>query len=130
ERTLGEGSTSGYITNGTTWSDRRWTRSENSVSLGYNVWAGFSLFAGYLSNATKWRFENNGGTSYGDGKYTERGPYFGLAYSHRFAQGGSLTASYAYLKGHGNYSLNNPSQTINQYQAYSGDVTGSSYGLA
>jgi hypothetical protein len=136
ERSLGEGSTSDYISNGTSWSDRRFTREENNLTLGYNVWAGLSLFVGQLSNRTEMTFTNYGigGNTlngYGHASYTEKGPYFGLGYSHRFAGGGSASVNYAYLKGSGNFTNKNPAApSAFQYQSNDGDVTGSGFGVS
>jgi hypothetical protein len=138
ERTLGEGSTTGYITNGTVWSDRRYTRSENNGTLGYNLWEGLSVFGGYLNNVTKTTFTNftvgsAGLLSYGAAKNQEYGPYCGLGYSHQFGQTGSVAASYAYLKGTGRFTQDIPSNASNSQfrsQVSDGDVTGSSFGLS
>ena len=135
ERSLGESSTSDYQANGTSWTDRRYSREENSVTLGYNVWAGLSLFAGYLDNTTNVSFTNYsvGGpsvVSYGKTAYNERGPYYGLGYSHRFGGGGSLAASYAYLKGRGTFETSQPASALFPSLLFEGDVKGSGFGLS
>lgn len=133
ERTLGEGSTAGIVTNsdGTRfWADRRVRREENYLTLGYNIWGGFSLFGGYLHNST---------TTYGNNlafdltfdqgvrtTYTERGPFYGLGYSYSFTKGTVLGASVALANAKGTFDQENSAQPFTTSE---GDVRGTSYSL-
>jgi hypothetical protein len=135
ERSLGESSTADYQAFSSTWSDRRYSREENNLTLGYNVWAGLSVFAGYLENSTIMNFTNysvgaSGLQNYGQTTYTEKGPYYGLGYSHRFASGGAVAVNYAYLKGRGTYETKQPVSVAFPLQEFNGDVTGSGFGLS
>ena len=135
ERSLGDSSTTDYQSGGTSWAERHYSREENNLTLGYNVWAGLSLFAGYLENSTRATFTNYtvgsaGVQSYGKTTYEEKGPYYGLGYSHRFSGGGSAAASYAYLRGRGNYTTNQPTSLFFASQSFDGDVRGSGFGLS
>jgi hypothetical protein len=134
ERSLGEGSTSGPLST-PFWSDRRYKREENSVSLGYNVWAGLTVFAGYLNNSTETNFVNTTigsavPTSIGRIEYSEKGPYYGLGYAHRFAKGGTLGASLAVARADGKLDQISPSSISTPVTTAEGDVTGTSYGLS
>lgn len=132
ERTVSEGTTSGpSSTSG--WFDRRDSRDENSVTAGYNVWRWVSLFAGYMNNNTRTTTVTySGSTAFiGDSKYTEKGPYYGLALSHRFAGGSSLGASYALARADGKLSSRSMSSTgATTISDREGDVKGTSFGLS
>ena len=137
ERSLSEGTTAGQNSTLTSWLDRRYTRDENSATLGYNFWRGFSAFAGYLHNSTKTKFTNtaltgSGVTSVGRSKFEEDAPYFGLGYSHRFGTGGTAAASFALTSGDATLDQTTitagsgaTTRTFSQ-----GDLKGTSYGLS
>jgi hypothetical protein len=129
ERSLGESSTSGSASNGT-WNDRRYSREENSATLGYNVWAGLSLFAGYLHNKTTTNIiqgDNTGSPfQFLTSKVVEKGPYYGVAYAQRLGDG-TIAASFARLNGKGESYTDN---SINTDTSGSGTVKGNSYGLS
>jgi hypothetical protein len=129
ERTLGEGTTSGPLANGTFWSERSYKRDENTLTLGYNVWAGLSAFAGYFQNGTRFTFNNGAGSTQGKGKYAEYGPYYGLGYSHRFGGGGTVSASYAIARANGVLTQDTFVGSSVQSSRLPGEVTGQSYGI-
>jgi hypothetical protein len=119
ERSLGNSTTGDYDSTGTVYEVRTWEREENGVSLGYNVWSGFSVFAGYLKNQTAATLQ----TAAIRYKYTEEGPYYGIGYAHRFGSG-TLAASIAQTDAKGRV-RGEPAGLIDQ----PGDVTGQSFGL-
>jgi hypothetical protein len=128
ERSLGEGSTSGQTSGG--YQDRRYSREENSITAGYDVWRGITLFAGYLDNKTTTnttQIQNNV-TTLSTTELAEKGPYYGVGYSYRFAGGGSIAASIAVTRADGS-STTRSSNPQNSNQG-NGDVEGTSYGLS
>lgn len=132
ERSLGESSTAGQTSAG--WQERHYSREENSLTAGYNIWAGLTAFAGYFDNITRINFiqsssTSSAPTSFGRNKLIEKGPYYGLAYAHRFSGGGSLAASFAVARAHGE------SETVNSAggsasNSGTGTVRGNSFGLS
>lgn len=126
ERTLGEGSTSGPSNDGTAWTDRRDSRDENNITLGYNVWQGWSAFVGYLNNRTEAKINTGGSLTFTES--SENGAYYGLAYSHRFARGGTLGASFAVTRADGEF-FSQTSTNLGVQITAEGDVEGTSYGL-
>jgi hypothetical protein len=129
ERSLGESSTSGTSANGF-WNDRRYSREENSLTLGYNVWQGLNLFAGYLHNRTTTNIiqgDNSGSPSqFMTTKVIEKGPYYGLAYAQRLGSG-TAGASFARLQGKGESYTDN---SVNADTTGTGTVRGNSFGLS
>lgn len=129
ERTLGEGSVSQPTSAG--WNDRRYSRDENSITLGYS-WRGLAVFAGYLDNTTTINVTQvssfNGAVTLSTSDVKEKGPYYGLGYSYRFAGGGSIAASVALTRADGS-STTRGSNAQNNNQG-NGDVEGTSYGLS
>lgn len=129
ERSLGDASVSEPTSGG--WNDRRYSREENSVTLGY-AWRGLAVFAGYLDNTTTTNITQvnspSGAVSLSTSEVTEEGPYFGIGYSYRFSGGGSIAASIAATRADGSSRVrsSNPAQS-NQGD---GDVEGTSYGLS
>jgi len=141
ERSLGEGSTSGMSTNnvGTlVWADRRYSRNENYLTLGYRIWGGLSVFGGYLDSSTRTSATNTpvtavqASTSRSD--YKESGLFYGLGYSHGIGEGKVLSASVAQADAKGTFDVTNVSTSggapFSATETTSkGDVTGASYGL-
>jgi hypothetical protein len=106
ERTLGEGSVSEPTSGG--WNDRRYSRDENSITLGY-AWRGFAVFVGYLDNTTTTTspdLQRGRGVAKHD-EVTEQGPYLGVGYSYRFSSGGSIAASIAVTRADGSSQTRN-----------------------
>jgi hypothetical protein len=127
ERSLGEGSTSSQTSGG--YQDRRYSREENNLTAGYDVWRGITVFAGYLDNKTTTNTTQVQGSTatLSTNDLTEKGPYYGLAYAYRFASGASLAASIAATRADGTSTTVNSSNTGT---SGSGDVRGNSYGLS
>ena len=102
-RTLGEADSSGLVNNGTTWTDSRSGRKENTATAGYSLAAGFSVFLGYQQVRTIRTFTNHAVsgavlTQTGDSELVYKGPFAGIGYAHRFAESGVLSASVAKAK--------------------------------
>jgi hypothetical protein len=129
------------------------TREDMSLTLGYNVWNRLNLFVGYMKGKTELS-PQPGCTWIGpatscatppgllnlaldhqvDGlpeyqqTYEEDGPYIGASYAWQIADVGSLSFSAAYADMDGEY-RDNYSSFANQHFKYTGDSTGTSYGL-
>ena len=130
-------------------------REDMSVTFGYNVWDKLNVFMGYMKGKTEFTpdpgcrfsspatsclplaagkaanlaFDNewSGKTNYYQ-SYEEDGPYVGISYSWQIADAGSLSFSAAYADMDGEYRDNyagNPNESFK----YTGDSTGTSYGL-
>ncbi|HTG97918.1 MAG TPA: hypothetical protein VL982_10775 [Burkholderiales bacterium] len=128
ERSLGDASVSEPTSGG--WNDRRYSREENSVTLGY-AWRGFAAFVGYLDNTTTTnvtQISNAGVASLSTTEVTEQGPYLGVGYSYRFSSGGSIAASIAVTRADGSSQTRNSNASLNNQG--DGDVEGTSYGLS
>jgi hypothetical protein len=134
ERSLGDASTAGTINNGTAWSDKRYSREENYATVGYNVWEGLNVFAGYLDNTTINNTDTigigGGGVSVSRSETTDRGPFFGLGYTQRFTEG-ALTASAAATRAKGSSDVTNITNPgVLTETIADGHTTGASYSLA
>jgi hypothetical protein len=139
ERSLSDGTTTDIQNTSTVTApnliDARVNRQENSVTLGYNVWAGLSVFAGYMKNSTdvtaNWTNVGNGSQLFEKTQYTERGPYGGLGYTHRFENHSLLSGSFAYLKGRGHIADQDVfiAPNFNNQGNADGDVKGQSYSV-
>jgi len=76
-----------------------YNRRDASATLGYRVFAGLNLFAGYtLGKGTLLLSGNDGaGAAYATTRvYNEKGFFAGASYSHSFSEKGALNASAAY----------------------------------
>jgi hypothetical protein len=134
-------------------------REDISLTLGYNVWRSLNLFAGYMKGKTELTPDPGCGFSAPDSgcldagfnstpsarlnlaldhqyagltnyqqTYEEEGPYIGLSYAWQIAEAGSLSFSAAYAKMDGEY-RDNYAAVANEDFKYTGDSTGTSYGL-
>nr|ABB79943.1 hypothetical protein [uncultured bacterium pES01019D12] len=77
------------------------SRDDIDLTLGYAVTQNWALFTGYKSGSTKMDFtsresEDEGNPDTHSEKYSHKGPYAGLSYTHRFERAGSLSFSVAY----------------------------------
>ena len=77
------------------------SRHDIDLTLGYAVTQSWALFAGYKSGSTKMDFTSRESEDEGipitfSEKYSQKGPYAGVGYSHRFERAGSLNFSVAY----------------------------------
>ena len=110
-------------------------RSDLSLTLGYQVWEGLSVFSGY--RYAEWEaksLESNFILNDKDQKYTEKGFFIGSSYTWGFGEKGTLSISGAYAYLDADFSEDNVSkeyppgeQTFGEF-SYSGTATGVSYG--
>lgn len=128
-------------------------REDYSVTIGYNVWAGLNIFAGYMWGKTEltpeptcYTFpvpcsalnlaadrENSGYSPYQQ-IYREDGPYVGFSYGWVIADAGTLSVSAAYARMDGRFKDNYitpppPAGYGDESFDFSGDSTGSSLGI-
>jgi len=132
-------------------------REDMSLTVGYNVISALNIFVGYMKGKTSLKpeigcvfvapestcdtntnpaglsnlaFLHNyfGATSAYEQTYEEEGPYIGLSYAWQIAEAGSLSFSAAYAKMDGEY-RDNYAAVANEDFKYTGDSTGTSYGL-
>lgn len=137
ERSLGEADSSGLTNNGTTWSDGRNHRKEDTLTAGYTLPEGFSVFLGYqqIDGIRTFSEHAASGTidvTTGDSEIRYKGPFAGFGYAHPFEKG-VLSASVAKAKMKGESDQRSVNETgttatFNQDHA-EGDVDGLSYGL-
>lgn len=124
-------------------------RRDRSVTLGYNIWSGLNVFAGYMWGETHLRpeatcftfpvpcsalnlaadLENEGREDYRQ-EYTEEGPYMGLSYGWLIADAGTLSVSAAYAKMDGQFKDNYVTTAFgDEHFNFEGDSTGTSIGV-
>jgi len=134
-------------------------REDMSITLGYNIWTSLNFFVGYMKGKTELTPDPGcgfsppdsgcldagfnptptallnlaidhqyGGLSDYQQTYEEEGPYIGLSYAWQVADAGSLSFSAAYAKMDGEY-RDNYAAVANQNFKYTGDSTGTSFGL-
>jgi hypothetical protein len=130
EQTFGEGDLSE-----TDDRDVELDRIDFSVTLGYRVWEGLSVFSGYKYTefdikSQEYNFVLNDKNH----KYVEDGLFLGTSYVWTFAARGSLSVSIAYANLDAEFSEDNVAPQAPDFElsfgefAYSGNATGLSYG--